>query len=222
LLRLSHIVPAAAWIITAGVLSGCSAHAPTAVLPTGRTDTPSEATRTADLADPSPTATLAGRARDVPAPVSSATEVTSSACDGTDLSASGDFGAAAGNDGFLITLTDISASACKLSGYLALVDTQAVGPALHVSRGSSMLYTDPGLHPIVVAPGTSAYLGIGYAEAGGCAHGGAPFHAINIVFASDVLTLPIGTWRMGYIPGVEEICDGDVTETAVSLSSVGG
>lgn len=153
-----------------------------------------------------------------PTPITSATGATSSACDGTDLSASGDFGAGAGNDGFLIKLTSISASPCELSGYLSLVDTEAIGPALHVSHGSSMLYSDPGPHSIVVAPGSSAYFGIGYAEAGGCADGGTPFHAINIVFASDVLTLPIGTWRMGDIPGFEEICDGDVAETAVSLS----
>ena len=207
-LRLTRIIPAAAGIITAGLLSGCSG---TTVLPTGRTVTPSAVIATA-------TATPAGTASSEPTPITSATGATSSACDGTDLSASGDFGAGAGNDGFLIKLTSISASPCELSGYLSLVDTEAIGPALHVSHGSSMLYSDPGPHSIVVAPGSSAYFGIGYAEAGECADGGTPFHAINIVFASDVLTLPIGTWRMGDIPGFEEICDGDVAETAVSLS----
>ena len=143
-------------------------------------------------------------------------------CDGADLSASGDFGAGAGNDGFLINLTNISASPCTLSGYLSLVDAQEAGPALHVSHGSSMLYTDPGPHSVVLAAGARAYFGIGYAEAGGCSAGGAHFHALNIVFTSDVLTLPIGSWRQGFIPGVELICEGEVTETAVSPSSVVG
>jgi hypothetical protein len=208
-LRLTRIAPAAAWMIAAGLLSGCSPTRPTTVLPTGRTATPAGAI-------PTP----AGTASSEPTPTSSTTGATTIACDGADLSASGDFGGAAGNDGFLITLTSISSSPCTLSGYLSLVDAQAIGPALHVSHGSSMLYTDPGPHTIVVAPGTSAYFGIGYAEAGGCADGGANFHALNVLFAADVLTLPIGTWRMGYIAGVEEICDGDVTETAVSVSSV--
>jgi Protein of unknown function (DUF4232) len=207
-LRLTRIIPTAAPIITACLLSGCSG---TTVLPTGRTVTPSAVIATA-------TATPAGTASSEPAPTTSAAGATSRACDGTDLSASGNFGAGAGNDGFLIKLTSISASPCELSGYLSLVDAEATGPALRVSHGWSMLYSDPGPHPIVVAPGTSAYFGIGYAEAGGCAYGGALFHAINIVFASDVLPLPIGTWRMGDVPGFEEMCDGDVTETAVSLS----
>jgi hypothetical protein len=154
--------------------------------------------------------------------VSSAGGGTTAACEGADLSASGDFGAAAGNDGFLITLTNYSASPCVLVGYLNLVDTEAAGPALHVTHGSSMLYTDPGSHTVVVASGAHAFFGIGYSEAGGCAEGGAKFHALNIVFASDVLTLPIGAWRMGSPSGVEEICDGDVQETAVSLTSVQG
>jgi hypothetical protein len=127
-----------------------------------------------------------------------------------------------GNDGFLITLTNHSTISCILSGYLNLVDTEAAGPALHVSHESSMLYTDPGPHTIVVVSGASAYFGIGYAEAGGCAYGGAGFHAINIEFASDVLTLPIGAWRASSTAGVESICGGDVDETAVSLSSVQG
>jgi hypothetical protein len=207
-LRVTRLIPAAAGIITAGFLSGCSG---TTVLPTGRVATPSAVIAT-------PTATPTGTASSEPTPTPSASGATPSACDGTDLSASGDFGAGAGNDGFLIKLTSTSASPCELSGYLSLVDAEATGPTLRVSRGWSMLYADPGPHAIVVAPGASAYFGIGYNEAGGCAEGGTPFRAINIVFASDVLTLPIGTWRTGDISGFEEICHGDLTETAVSLS----
>src|ERR1700730_1576690 len=122
----------------------------------------------------SPTATAGGTASSVPTPVSSPRGETTMVCDGADLSASGDFGAGAGNDGFLINLTNISASPCTLSGYLSLVDAQEAGPALHVSHGSSMLYTDPGPHSVVVAAGARAYFGIGYAEAGGGGGGGGP------------------------------------------------
>lgn len=186
-------------------LTGCSSTMP----PQGPTGT-------------SPTTTAGGTASSLPTPVTSPRGETTTVCDGADLSASGDFGAGAGNDGFLISLTNISASPCALSGYLRLVDAEEAGPALHVSHGSSMLYADPGPHSVVVAAGARASFGIGYAEAGGCAAGGAHFHALNIMFASDVVTLPIGTWREGYIPGVEQICDGMVTETAVSLSPVVG
>ena len=146
---------------------------------------------------------LSGCSGRQPTPLTSPSGAAPSACDGNDLSASGEFGAGAGNDGFLITLTNHSTSSCILSGYLNLVDTEAAGPALHVSHESSMLYTDPGPHTIVVVSGASAYFGIGYAEAGGCAYGGAGFHAINIEFASDVLTLPIGAWRASSTAGVE-------------------
>ena len=222
MLRVSRILTAAVGIITAALLSGCSGRQPTTVVVTGRGSTPSEVTATAGQTGSSPTATPDGIASSEPAPLTSPSGATSSACDGNDLSASGEFGAGAGNDGFLITLTNRSTSSCILSGYLNLVDNQAAGPALHVSHRSGMLYIDPGPHTIVVASGTSAYFGIGYEEAGGCAYGGAGFHAINIEFASDVLTLPIGAWRTGFIGGVESICEGDVDETAVSLSSVEG
>jgi hypothetical protein len=215
-LRLTRVGAAATCGIAAGLLAGCDVATPPAI----HTVMPTPASAASAPAATSPTATPAGT--DEPTPVSSAGGGTPTACDGADLSASGDFGAGAGNDGFLITLTNHSARPCIVSGYLNLVDTAAAGPALHVTHGSSMLYTDPGPHTVVVASGTNAYFGIGYAEAGGCAEGGAQFHALNIVFASDVLTLPIGPWRMGDPPGVEEICDGDVQETAVSRSSVQG
>ena len=182
----------------------------------------SSATPSSEPTGTSPLATAGGTASGSPTPTNTPTRGPMTACAGADLSASGDFGAGAGNDGFLISLTNNSASPCTLSGYLSLVDARGAGPALHVRHGSSMLYADPGTHSVVVAAGMRAYFGIGYAEAGGCAAGGANFHALNIVFASGVLTLPIGAWRQGYLPGVEQICDGEVTETAVSLSTVVG
>jgi hypothetical protein len=218
MLRLTRVAAAATCALAAGLLSGCNVATP----PPVHTVTPTASSVTSEPAATSPTATPAGAGASEPTPLTSAAGGTPTPCDGADLSASGDFGAGAGNDGFLITLTNHSASPCILSGYLNLVDTAPAGPALHVTHGSSMLYTDPGPHTVVVASGTNADFGIGYAEAGGCAEGGAQFHALNIVFASDVLTLPIGTWRMGDPPGVEEICDGDVQETAVSRSSVQG
>lgn len=153
-----------------------------------------------------------------PNPLVVATPTSSAAprgCAAHSLSATGVFGAGAGNDGFAFTLTNRSSSSCTVSGYLTLADADPRGPALVVQHGSSMLYTDRGPRNITLVPGGSGYFAIGYSE-GSCSNGPS-FAAISVRFSTgDSLVLPIGAWRQTS-SGKESICDGFVDETAVSL-----
>ncbi len=88
-------------------------------------------------------------------------------CRTSDLGiAVGQYGAGLGNAGAVVTLTNDSATPCQVFGYLGLLrlDRHRRAMLTHLNRGSSMLFTDPGPHRVLLAPGRTASAGIGWVD----------------------------------------------------------
>ncbi len=71
---------------------------------------------------------------------------------------------AAGNEGSVLILRNRSATDCEVFGYIGLkrLDQHRRAILTHLTRGSGMLFKDPGPHRVVLAHGQAASAGVGW------------------------------------------------------------